>query len=72
MCAVATPDEPYATQMLMKRNKMVFSNISLSPFDIVELLQLRSWKWLRSKDGGFGYDFYSWLTQPSMCLNFGN
>nr|KYP58023.1 hypothetical protein KK1_004313 [Cajanus cajan] len=53
----------------LARNEAIFANKFTSPKDLVELIKLRSWKWLKAKYFGFYYLFSCWSGQPATCLN---
>nr|KYP33792.1 hypothetical protein KK1_045326 [Cajanus cajan] len=53
----------------LARNEVVFTNKFTSPNDLVELIKLRYWKWLKAKDLDFYYPFSCWSREPAACLN---
>nr|KYP60907.1 hypothetical protein KK1_023327 [Cajanus cajan] len=53
----------------LSRNEVVFTNKFTSPKHLVELIKLRSWKWLKVKDRNFYYPFSCWSGELAACLN---
>nr|KYP33718.1 hypothetical protein KK1_045404 [Cajanus cajan] len=54
----------------LARNEAVFSQKFMDPEEVVDLIKLRSWNWLRAKDSAFQYPFALWSNNPFSCLNF--
>nr|KYP53060.1 hypothetical protein KK1_025062 [Cajanus cajan] len=54
----------------LARNALIFSDKVLSTLDVLELVKLRTWKWLKARDNSFSYSFSSWAESPAVCLNF--
>nr|KYP48620.1 Putative ribonuclease H protein At1g65750 family [Cajanus cajan] len=54
----------------LARNALIFSNKMLSTLDVLEMVKLRTWKWLKARDNSFSYSFSSWAESPFVCLNF--
>nr|KYP52417.1 hypothetical protein KK1_025722 [Cajanus cajan] len=54
----------------LARNEAVFSQKFMDPEEVVDLIKLRSWNWLRAKDSAFQYLFALWSNNSFSCLNF--
>nr|KYP67311.1 hypothetical protein KK1_013638 [Cajanus cajan] len=52
------------------RNEAIFSDKVILHSNLLKLIQLRSWKWLKAKDLSFQYPYSSWVGSPAVCLNF--
>ncbi|XP_020216741.1 uncharacterized protein LOC109800364 [Cajanus cajan] len=42
----------------------------LSTLDVLELVKLHTWKWLKARDNSFSYSFSSWAESPALIVFF--
>nr|KYP66133.1 hypothetical protein KK1_012417 [Cajanus cajan] len=52
------------------RNEAIFSDKVILHSNLLEIIQIRFWKWLKAKDLSFQYSYSSWVGSPAICLNF--
>ncbi len=52
----------------LARNQAIFNAASIDLQDILDLIKIRSWLWLKNKLPGFSYPFASWSSNPRDCL----
>nr|KYP59654.1 hypothetical protein KK1_015090 [Cajanus cajan] len=52
----------------LARNEVVFSSTQISAMEMVDLVKIRTWNWLRTRHKDFRYDFASWSMNPVACL----
>lgn len=50
------------------RNKAIFNGSAFDSTTILELAQLRAWRWLRAKVEGFSYSWFEWKQNPGVCI----
>ena len=53
---------------LVLRNSIIFKNQSLDQKKAFEMVKLRSWQWLSSKDTSFSASWNAWEAVPWLCL----
>lgn len=51
------------------RNNSVFRGEAVDVERIVDLVQFRSWLWLKAKARGFSVSHYEWVSNPNICIN---
>lgn len=54
------------------RNDIVFNSGSACVDKIMDIIQFRSWKWLKVKRKDFTCSAYEWFWNPSLCLRVGS
>lgn len=47
---------------------VIFRGAEFDIQKVVELIQIKSWSWLKAKIKGFSYSLIEWKTQPLSCL----
>jgi len=52
----------------LHRNSIIFNNGSKGHEKVMELVKIRSWLWLSSKDKLFQASWQAWMDNPWMCL----
>lgn len=52
----------------LARNKAIFNGAEFDNKQILELAQLKAWKWLRVKVDGFNYSWFEWQQNPGVCI----
>lgn len=50
------------------RNNVIFQGKDVDLSNALELIQYKSWIWLKVKVKGFRFTFYEWLSNPLVCL----
>lgn len=50
------------------RNKVIFRGYHIDVSSALEVIQYRSWIWLKSKTKGFTFSLYEWTVNPLWCL----
>ncbi|XP_057427039.1 uncharacterized protein LOC130720416 isoform X1 [Lotus japonicus] len=53
----------------LKRNEVVFRNGALDDSNLLDLVQYRSWFWLKHRCGDFCYSIYEWKSNPLVCVS---
>uniref|UniRef100_A0A151UFE2 Reverse transcriptase zinc-binding domain-containing protein n=1 Tax=Cajanus cajan TaxID=3821 RepID=A0A151UFE2_CAJCA len=53
----------------LARNDLMFSSKIIHVSEMLNLVQLRSSKWLRARFLSLNYDFFSWSNFPGVCLS---
>ncbi|XP_057425981.1 uncharacterized protein LOC130719376 [Lotus japonicus] len=50
------------------RNALVFKDEEVNIQKVLDLIQLKSWSWLKAKIKGFSYTLFEWQSHPMLCL----
>ncbi|KAK7269299.1 hypothetical protein RIF29_22022 [Crotalaria pallida] len=50
------------------RNEIVFSNACVDYIHLLDLIQVRSWRWVSAKVGHTHYGFVQWYIDPMTCI----
>lgn len=54
------------------RNNAIFRGGHVDVDLLLNLVQVRSWKWLSARCPGFNQSLFEWVSNPVMCLAFSN
>nr|AFK37936.1 unknown [Lotus japonicus] len=53
----------------LMRNRVIFDNGELDTGLVLDLIQVRSWHWIKAKRVNFQNSFYEWKLSPLACLD---
>nr|KYP47053.1 hypothetical protein KK1_031283 [Cajanus cajan] len=53
----------------LTRNDLIFSSKIIIVSKMLNLMQLRSWRWLRVRFPSFNYNLFYWSNSHSVCLS---
>ncbi|XP_057425637.1 uncharacterized protein LOC130719002 [Lotus japonicus] len=53
----------------LMRNSIIFSDGVWDDDFVLDLIQVRSWYWIKEKVRGFYYSLFEWKTSPLICLS---